>query len=133
DSALHAPTEYVWNFTYERQLPKGLVISTSYVGRAAKDLLARRDVTAFNNVRDPQSGMTWYEAGKILEQQRQAGVDVANVASLPFFDNLFPANLVNLMNSDPSIQDGICAPGIVWPSTLTPTQMFYDMQSKTPS
>jgi hypothetical protein len=135
DSALHAPKELVWNFTYERQLPKGLVISASYVGRAAKDLLARRDVTAFNDVRDPQSGIDWYTAGTILEKQRQQGVATANIPSLPFFDHLFPANLTTLMTNDPNITDpdfGICAGG-GWSPTYTPTQLFYAMQSRTPS
>ena len=131
DSNLHAPTEYVWNFTYERQLPKGLVVSASYIGRQANGLLARRDVTAFNDVRDPQSGMDWYTAGTILEKQRQQGVTTDNVASLPFFDHLFPANLVDIVNADPKITDpfnGLC--GFTWPTGLTPTQMFYAMQSR---
>ena len=43
DSALHSPTQYTWNFTIERQLPKGGVFSASYIGRAGRSLLARRD------------------------------------------------------------------------------------------
>ena len=100
DSSLHAPTQYVWNFTYERQMPKGLLLSASYIGRKAKDLLARRDVTAFNNIRDPQSGMDWYTAGTMLEQQRQQGVDTDSIAPIPFFENLLPSDFVTLINND---------------------------------
>jgi Carboxypeptidase regulatory-like domain len=126
DSTLHAPTEYVWNLTYERQMRLGTTLSVSYVGRMGRGLLARRDIAAFNDIRDPKSGMDWYTAGTILEKQRQKGVDTSQIASIPFFDNLFPANLVSLFNNDPNIAAG-------FPSNWTPTQVFYGMQSRTPS
>jgi hypothetical protein len=40
DSTLHAPTEYVWNLTYERQMRLGTTLSVSYVGRMGRSLLA---------------------------------------------------------------------------------------------
>lgn len=123
DSTLHAPTEYVWNLTYEREFGWGTTLSVSYIGRAGRSLLARRDAVAFNNLRDPKSGMDWYTAGTILEKQRQKNVDTSQVASIPFFDNLFPANLVDLFNNDPNIDAG-------FPSNWTPTQVFYGMQSR---
>jgi len=121
DSNVHAPTEYTWNFTYERQFKAGTTLTVSYIGRAGRDLLARRDVMAFNDVVDPKSGMDWYTAGTILEKQRQQGVPTSQIASLPFFDNLFPANLVDLFNSDA---------GAGFPTTWTPTQVFYGMMSR---
>jgi len=123
DSNLHAPTEYVWNFTVEREMRAGTTLSISYIGRMGRSLLARRDAVAFNDVRDPKSGMDWYTAGTILEKQRQLDVDTSQIASIPFFDNLFPANLVSLMNNDPNIQAG-------FPSNWTPTQVFYGLQSR---
>jgi len=87
--------------------------------------LARRDVAAFNNIRDPQSGMTWYQAGTILEKQRQLGTDTSQIASLPFFDNLLPANFVQTLN-DPNVLDAGFDP------TWSNTQAFYAFQSRTP-
>jgi hypothetical protein len=130
DSGLHAPTEYVWNLTYERTLPKGLVFSASYIGRKATDLLARRDVTAFNNVRDPQSGVDWYTAGTMLEKQRQQGIDTNDISTIPFFENLFPVGLAGIVNNffelPPSCDEGGFDP------TWSNTQLFYAMQSRTP-
>jgi len=123
DSALHSPTEYVWNLTYEREMRAGMTLSFSYVGRSARGLLARRDVTAFNDVVDPKSGMDWYAAATLLEKQRQLDVPTNQIASIAFFDNLFPANLATLLNNDPNILAG-------FPSTWTPTQVFYGMQSR---
>jgi hypothetical protein len=126
DSALHAPTEYVWNLTFERQLPANSVLSLSYIGRAARGLLARRDVVAFNDIRDPKSGMDWYTAGALLEKQRAAGVDTSQIAPIPFFENLLPANVVQIFN-DPSILDAGFDPS--WSNT----QAFYAFNSRTPS
>jgi len=132
DSSLHAPTEYVWNLTYERQMRAGTTLSVSYIGRMARSLLLRRDAAVFNNIRDPKSGMDWYTAGTILERQRQQNVDTGQIASIPFFDNLFPANLVSVMNADSVVQKD-CQTDAVTPCfdpAWTPTQLFYGMQSR---
>jgi hypothetical protein len=135
DSNLHAPAEYVWNLTYERQMRAGTTLSVSYIGRMARSLLARRDITVFNDVKDPKSGMDWYTAGTILEKQRQKGVDTSQIATLPFFENLFPAGLGSIMNSflgtDPVCSASDPAPGFdpAWSNT----QVFYAMQSRTPA
>ena len=98
DSALVAPINYTWNATFERELPHGLVLSASYIGRAARHLIASRDVMALNNLVDPKSGMDWYTAGGMLEDLRRSGAPISSVASIPYFQNLFPANLAHLMN-----------------------------------
>jgi len=134
DAKLHAPNEYVWNFTYERQMRGGTTLSVSYIGRMARSLLARRDATAFNNVRDPQSGMDWYTAGTILEKQRQQGVDTSQIATIPFFENLFPSgagnNLATILNNEFGL-DPVCGgdnPG--FDPTWSNTQAFYALQSR---
>ncbi len=99
DSAITAPINYTWNFTYERELPYGLVLQTSYIGRSARNLIASRDVMALNNLVDPKSGVDWYTAAGILEDLRRAGTPVANIPTIPYFQNLFPANLAALMNA----------------------------------
>ena len=100
DSKLVAPTNYSWNVTYERQLPHGLVVQAAYLGRYAKDLIATRDVMALNNLVEPKSGMDWYTAAGILEQLRAAGTPVSAIQQIPYFQNLFPANLAALINTN---------------------------------
>jgi len=135
NSSLTAPKQYVWNLTFERQMRAGLVLSASYVGRKAQHLLVRRDVAAFNDIRDPQSGMDWYAAGTILEKQRQQGLDTSQIATVPFFDNLFPAGLASTMNNvfglDPVCDANDPFPGFV--PSWSNTQVFYAMQTRTPS
>ncbi len=126
DSALHAPTEYVWNFTFEHQLPANSVLSLSYIGRAAHGLLAHRDVAAFNDIVDPKSGMDWYTAGTMLEKQRAAGVDTSQIAPIPFFENLLPPNAVAIFNDPNFLAAG-------FDPSWTNTQAFYAFNSRTPA
>jgi hypothetical protein len=122
DSGLHAPTEYVWNLTLERQLPKGALISASYIGRAGRSLLARRDITQFNDLKDPKTGVDWYTAGTALEKLRQKGTDISQIPALlpakvnQYFDDMFPANLVGAVNN---FEGGLCDPA------STNAQAFY--------
>ena len=90
DSDLVTPTNYSWNFTYGRQLPKGLYVEASYVGRKARNLLVTRDVMALNNLVDPNSGMDWYTAAGMLVDARNNNVPITSLGAIPYFENLFP-------------------------------------------
>lgn len=109
DSRLVAPINYSWNATFEREMPHGLVVQASYIGRYAKNLIASRDVMALNNIFDKKSGMDWYTAATQLEILRANGTPISAVPNIPYFDNLFPG-LGNLYWGDP---------------TLSPTQAVY--------
>lgn len=121
DSDLVAPINYSWNLTYERELPKGLVIQTSYIGRLARNLIASRDVMALNNLFDPKSGMDWYSAAQILEDFRRAGTPIDQIPQLPFFANLLPTNIAALMDE---VYFGFCC-GVFPTHNLTQTQAVY--------
>ena len=125
DAKLVAPINYSWNFTYERSLPKGFFIQASYIGRYANNLIANRDVMALNNLVDPKSGMDWYTAATMLEVMRTQGVDVTSVAQIPYFANLFPANLANLVNVN--YCGGACLPTTINGQPVTQTQAVYLM------
>jgi len=125
DAKLKAPINYSWNFTYERSLPKGLFIQASYIGRYANNLIANRDVMALNNLVDPKSGMDWYTAATMLEVMRTQGVDVRTVAQIPYFANLFPANLAQLVNTN--YCGGACLPTTINGQPVTQTQAVYLM------
>ena len=90
DDSITTPYNYNFNLSYGRELGKGLSIEASYVGRFARKLLATRDIMQLNNIRDPQSGMTYYEAVNKLVDYRYQGRAINSIQSLPFFDHLFP-------------------------------------------
>jgi hypothetical protein len=90
DDALRTPVNYTWNLSWGRELPKGLFVEASYVGRAARNLMAQRDVMHLNNLVDPKSGMDWYTAAWLLEKNRLANTPVTSMQPIPYFENLFP-------------------------------------------
>lgn len=90
DSSITTPYNYNVAFAYEREIGKGLTFQAAYVGRFARNLLAQRDVATFNNIRDPKSGITFFEAMGSLITQRYAGTAVTSVQPNAFFENLFP-------------------------------------------
>jgi hypothetical protein len=98
DENLSAPINYSWNLTYERALPAGLVVSISYLERKARNLLQARDAAAIADFVDTQSGMDWFSAATQLEIQRQQGVPIAQIQQIPYFANLFPADLATRLN-----------------------------------
>jgi hypothetical protein len=99
DESLSAPINYNWNLTYERALPAGLIISVSYLGRKARNLLQPRDAAAIANFVDAQTGTDWNAAATHLETLRQLRTPVSQISQIPYFANLFPANLIALLNS----------------------------------
>src|SRR5260370_36902077 len=94
-------------------------------------LLPRRDATAFNDVRHPKSGMDRYTPATMLEKQRQKGVDTSQIASIPFFDNLFPAGMASIFNNAFGL-DPVCSasdPNPGFNPAWSNTQFFYAMQT----
>jgi hypothetical protein len=90
DAGITTPYNYSVNLSYGRELGRGLSFEASYVGRFARKLLASRDIMQLNNIRDPQSGMTYYEAVNKLVDYRNQNRAINSVQSIPFFENLFP-------------------------------------------
>src|SRR4029450_7761353 len=84
DDTITTPKNYSINLSYGRELGKGLSFEMSYVGRFADDLLGQRDIMHFNNIRDPRSGQSWYDAMNQLIDLRYAGVPITSVQPIPF-------------------------------------------------
>jgi hypothetical protein len=102
DDSIIAPTQYNWNFTIERELPFGALVQLSYIGRMGRNLLAARDIMSPANLTDPRSGSDWYTAAGQLEILRSQGRPVSSIQQNPYFANLFPANLADLLGVNPA-------------------------------
>lgn len=126
DDTLTTPRQYTWNASYGRELPKGFSVEASYIGRQGRELLVVRDIMHLNNLRDPMSGQSWYEAAAVFADLRARDIpfDSALVPRIPFFENLFPGNsIINAylgnFGFDPTAFIG----------GLTPSQMAYSLAS----
>ena len=85
DDTITTPRNYSVNVSYGREMGKGFSVEASYVGRFARNILGQRDIMHFNNLRDPVSGQTWYQAINQLIDLRYAGVPITSVQPIPFF------------------------------------------------
>ena len=90
DDKLKTPYSHVFDLSITRDLGKGFVFEAAYVGRFAHRLMQEIDLAQPANLRDPKSGMTYYQAAQALATQYRAGVPIQNVAPIPFWENVFP-------------------------------------------
>jgi len=95
DDRLEAPYTMNMNLSWGREFSKGLFVQVSYVGRLSRHSLIQRDLVMPTNLKDPKSGMTYFQAMQLLG----AAVDVFDpnrndafkrIAPIPFFENLWP-------------------------------------------
>ena len=97
-----------------------MYFEASYIGRAARNLLASRDVMELNNLVDPRSGLDWYTAAGQLNDLRSANTPLNQVPQIAYFTNLFP----NLGASLAAFW------GDADYASLNPTQAMYYMVSR---
>jgi hypothetical protein len=116
DAGITTPYNYSFNLTYGRELGRGLSFEASYVGRFARKLLASRDIMQLNNIRDPQSGMTYYEAVNRLVDFRNQNRPINSIEPIPFFENLFP--FMADWWGDPTLTNSQAAYAFVAPGAL---------------
>jgi hypothetical protein len=90
DNTIKTPYAEVFNLTVQRQLRKGLSLTASYIGRLGRHELENTDAAMPNNLYDPGSGMTYFQATTILDQAADAGVKPFNVANMAYWQDEFP-------------------------------------------
>jgi hypothetical protein len=89
DDTLKAPYNMSMNLSWGREFSRGWFVQGSFIGRQSRRSLIRRDAAMPTNLRDPKSGMTYFEAATILAKQVNAGVPAASVQKVPYWENLF--------------------------------------------
>ncbi len=128
DATITTPTHYSWSASFGRQLPKGLYLDVSYIGRKARNLLAARDVMALNNIRDRVGGMDWYTAAGILHGWRAADIPFDSpTVNLPYFTNVFGNGMQARLTEIVRRELGFLDPTF---ETLNPTQAVYYLAAR---
>ncbi len=124
DDNLRAPYSHVVDFSITRDLGHNFVAEATYTGRFARHLLQEIDLSMPLDLVDPSSKTDYFAATQALDKQAYAGVATADVAPIPYWENLFPAA------AGPGLLSGSggqpCAGGPV-PANPTATQNIYDM------
>ena len=90
DSGIYSPMNHLFNLTGSKELPGGWVFELSYVGRFARNLLGQADIASPVNVIDPISGMSCYDAIKILyETYEFSSTPVDDIQPIAWFENVY--------------------------------------------
>jgi hypothetical protein len=105
DDRLTTPYAHTINFSIGRELPKNFTVEAAYVGRLGNDLLTRRDLAMPQDIVDPKSGMSYFQAATALAKLIEAGTPVAQVRPIPYWENLFPTAGKNGGNGLTSTQE----------------------------
>ena len=97
DNHLKTPYSYSFDFSVQRELPGGFVGEANYVGRLGRHLLEQLDLAEPVNLADKKGGGDYFHAGTALSKvsDQNGGNPNATVASIPYFEDMFPflANL----------------------------------------
>jgi hypothetical protein len=123
DNGLRTPYSHVVDLSFTRDVGRGFVVETSYVGRFGHRLLQQLDVAQPMNLRDTKSGMDLYTATRMIANAVQQGVPVQNLKKIPYFEDLFGLNAHLQVPVNPSC----VPPGSVAPADPTATQNMYEI------
>ncbi len=90
DDHMTTPYAHSLEFSIQRELPRGFIMEIAYIGRFGRHELQQIDLAQPLDLVDPQSGQDYFSAATELSKQQYAGVKAANVAKIPYFEDMFP-------------------------------------------
>ena len=90
DDRLRAPYVMRYNLSVTRELPGGWMVTGAYVASGGRRVLTSEDLATPLNIRDPQSGQTYFQGAKALTDLVRTKTPVASVPKIPFWENMFP-------------------------------------------
>ena len=90
DQHLKQPYTMNLNFSIGREFSHGFFVQGSYVGRLSRRSLVVTDLAQPTNLKDPKSGITYWQAVNDLARAARAGVPTSQIKTNAFWENLFP-------------------------------------------
>ena len=73
DGSVKTPFSYALDFSIQRELPHNMSIEVAYIGRLGHRLLVQSDLAQPLNLRDPASGITYYQAASAMAKVARSG------------------------------------------------------------
>lgn len=81
DQSLQPPYSYALDFSITRELPHNMAIEVAYVGRLGHNILLQSDLAQPLNLRDPKSGITFYQAAAKMATLGRVKTDPTTVTT----------------------------------------------------
>ncbi len=110
DDHMKTPYAEEVDFSIQRELPSAFTLEIAYIGRFGRHQLQQIDLAEPLDLVDPKSGQDYYTAATELSKLQYAGVNVANVAPIAYFEDMFPDAAGNGSSATQNIYD-IWLPG----------------------
>jgi hypothetical protein len=79
DDTIKTPYSYALNFSIGQQLSRNMTLDMSYVGHLGRRLLSQYDLAAPLNIRDPKSGVNYFQAASRMSQLGAQGVPTSAI------------------------------------------------------
>ena len=127
DDKLKTPYSYAIDLSFSRELKGGFVFEAAYVGRISRRLLQVKDLAQPQNIYDPKSKMSYFQAATQLSQLGNANTDTSAVGVLPYWENIFPNAAGTTYQSILDFTGGCAAPNANNLTTLTASQAMYNI------
>jgi hypothetical protein len=127
DDKLKTPYSYAIDLSFSRELKGGFVFEAAYVGRISRRLLQEKDLAQPQNIYDPKSKMSYFQAATQLSQLGNANTDTSAVGVLPYWENIFPNAAGTSYQSILDFTGGCAAPNANNLTTLTASQAMYNI------
>jgi hypothetical protein len=124
DQSVKTPYTHMFNFSLQRQITSRSSLQLAYVGSVGRRLPMQVDLAMPADPTDPASGITYFQAAKMLSQQAAAGTDINSIQKIPFFENFFPG-WAGLPETNLGSQSLDCNPNNDYPANPTATQAVY--------
>ena len=133
DSSIKTPYSYALDFSISRELPHNMAIEVAYVGRLGHDVLLQSDLAQPLNLRDPASGITYYQAAAALSTLGRVKTNPATVTSstvgptAAYWNDLFmPVAAGDMYSVSNTVGAGACG-GQPLVNTTDPTTAIYEL------
>jgi hypothetical protein len=118
DDQLKAPYSMNSNFSIGREFKGGFFLQASVVHRESRRSLIGEDFAQMTNLKDPVSGMTYYQALAIFAPYVFAGTPANQVPNIPFWQNLWPGAAGNGLTATQGVYTQFLASGGDWTTAL---------------
>jgi len=90
DDQLRYPYRMSMNLSFGREFGGGLFVQGAYVGALAHRSLLNRDLALHTDLRDPASGVSYYQAAAQMLDFWRRNVPVDQMPRIPYWENLWP-------------------------------------------
>jgi hypothetical protein len=118
DDQLKAPYTINWNLSYGRQFKGGFYLQVAGVHRSSVHSLIGEDFAQMTNLKDPTSGMTYYQAVAAMAPYVFAGAPPSAVPNIPFWQNMWPGAAGNGLTATQGVYTQYLASGGDWTTAL---------------